>query len=54
MLLDYCLPWHRKNKVANNSTIFVEIRNGPNGVLRGPGELIHEKKLKSKISCQAL
>jgi hypothetical protein len=27
-----------------------QIRNGPNGVLRGLGKLIHEKNLKSKIS----
>jgi hypothetical protein len=27
-----------KNEVANNTAIFCKIRNGPNGVLRGPGE----------------
>jgi hypothetical protein len=26
--------------------------NGPNGMLRGPEELIHEKNLKLKISCK--
>jgi hypothetical protein len=28
-----------------------KIRNGLNGILRGLGELIHEKKQKQKISC---
>ncbi len=30
--------------------IFEKIRNGPNGILRGWGKLIHEKNQKSKIS----
>jgi hypothetical protein len=30
--------------------IFEKIRNGPNGILRGLGELIHEKNQKQKIS----
>jgi hypothetical protein len=29
-----------------------KIRNGSNGILRGPGTLIYEKNLMSKISCQ--
>jgi hypothetical protein len=33
--------------------IFVKIRKGPNWILRGQRKLIHEKNLKSKISCQA-
>jgi hypothetical protein len=32
--------------------IFVKIRNGPRGILRGRGILIYEKSLKSKFSCQ--
>ncbi len=32
--------------------IFKKIWNGPNGILRGPGTLIYEKNLMSKISCQ--
>jgi hypothetical protein len=30
--------------------IFEKIRNGPNGILWGGGELIHEKNQKQKIS----
>jgi hypothetical protein len=30
--------------------IFEKIRNGPNGILRGWGKLIHEKNQKQKIS----
>jgi hypothetical protein len=32
--------------------IFVKVRNGPHGMRRCPGKLIHEKNLKSKISYQ--
>ncbi len=32
--------------------IFEKIRNDPNEILIGPGTLIYEKNLKSKISCQ--
>jgi hypothetical protein len=41
-----------KHKVANISTNFRKILNGPNGIpyslLRGPGKLIYEKNLKAK------
>jgi hypothetical protein len=32
--------------------IFEKIRNGPNGILRGPRDTVYEKNLKAKISCQ--
>jgi hypothetical protein len=32
--------------------IYVEIRNDPNGILRGPGETDSLKSLKWTISCQ--
>jgi hypothetical protein len=31
---------------------FEKIQNGPNGILRGPGTLIYETNLMTKISCQ--
>ncbi len=34
----------KKHKVANLPQIFVKIRNGPNGILRGLGKLNHGKK----------
>ncbi len=37
-----------------SSRIFVNIRNGPHGILRGLGEAASWKNLKSKISCQTL
>ncbi len=42
-----------KNSFPNISAkIFEKIRNGLSGILRGPGALIYEKNLMSKISCQ--
>ncbi len=38
-------PW-----AADISAILEKIWNGPNGILRGLGKLIHEKNQKSKIS----
>jgi hypothetical protein len=35
---------------ANTPRIFEKIRNGPTGILRGLGKLIHEKNQKQKIS----
>ncbi len=32
--------------------IFDKIKNGPNGILGGLGDTVHEKNLKLKISCQ--
>ncbi len=32
--------------------IFVKLRNGSDGIQRGPRKLIHEKNPKTKISCQ--
>ncbi len=37
-------------ELQNSLLIFEQIRNGPNGTLRGLGELIHGINLKSKIS----
>jgi hypothetical protein len=38
-------------KLRISPRIFVRIRNDPNGILRGPRKLIHEKTLKTKIFC---
>ncbi len=39
-------------KKYESPQIFVKIQNGSLGILRAQGKLIHEKNLKSKISCQ--
>jgi hypothetical protein len=41
-----------ETKVMNILVNFIKIRNGPKGILRSLGKLIHVKNLKLKISCQ--
>jgi hypothetical protein len=40
----------RKSRCTTGIPNFRKIRNCPNGILRGSGEMIHEKNLKLKIS----